>query len=204
MQGGTTGGERMASGARRRLAAAAAALVLWSVAACGGGAGSGAAGSDDLVREPDQLTGAIEEIAGAVGGEAVRARDVLVYPEYAIVEAQDPAAPDHIDRYTWRGGEVGDAEPVHLTGPQEEVDLELFPLSAVSWADLHELVAEAEDRLEAAEPVAVEEPRAGYVSIGRSSSDDRPLTLTVYVEGPRRSGYVEFSARGDVLTTNVS
>jgi hypothetical protein len=199
---GTLGG-----GFRLRLGLGLALALL--AAACSPGSdgpgGSTGSGDDvDLVRDADALAGAIEEIAAAVGDGPIRYRDVIVYPTYAIVEAQDPEAPDHIDRYTWRDGDVGDPEPVHLSGPQEEVDLELFPASAVRWSDLAGMAAEAEDRLEAAEPVPIEEPAASYVSVGRSSADDRPLTVSVYVNGPRRSGYVELSPEGEVLQTYVS
>ena len=181
-------------------------LALASLAACSPGSGGpGGSGDDvDLVRDAEDLDGAIDEIAAAVGEGSIRFRDVVVYPTYAIVEAQDPEAPDHIDRYTWRDGDVGDPEPVHLSGPQEEIELELFPASAVRWSDLAGMAAEAEDRLEVAEPIRIEEPEASYVSVGRSSGDDRPLTVSVYVNGPRRSGYVELSPEGEVLQTYVS
>ncbi|HEX8802785.1 MAG TPA: hypothetical protein VF743_01290, partial [Acidimicrobiales bacterium] len=171
----------------------------------GGSDPSGGGGDDDVLRDGDRLDDAIGALYEAIGTDEARATDVTLYPGYVIVEAQDPDAADHIDRYTWRDGDVGDPEPVHLTGPQADVELRLFALSAVPWRDLAELAARAEDRLETAEPTRVEEPHAGYVVVRRSTGgDDRPLTISVYVEGPRRSGYVEFSPQGEVLTASVS
>jgi hypothetical protein len=104
----------------------------------------------------------------------------------------------------WRDGEVGDPEPVHLRGPQEEVDLNLFPETNVPWGELAGWADRAEEATATAEPVAIEDPAAAYLVVRRSYTDDRPIVVMIYVNGPRRSGFVEFDAAGELLTTQVS
>ena len=186
----------------------AAGLVALAVLAACTGAGDGdgtetGGGGGNLVTG-DGLAEAIAELDEAVGGDPSRFSDVSIYPEYAIVAAQDPEAPDHIDRYIWRDGDVGEPEPVHLSGPQEEVDLQLFPETNVPWDQIPGWVERAEEATATNEPIAIEEPAASYVLVRRSYSDDRPIVVSVYITGPRRSGYVEFDTAGEILATNVS
>ena len=130
---------------------------------------------------------------------------VDVYGEYMIVEAQDPSAPDHIDQYTWRDGEVQEPpEPVHLSGPQADTEALLFPTTGLDFDDLPDFVRDAEDRLERARPTPIEEALASYVSIERSSSLDGRITIRVYISGPRRSGTVEVTTSGEVIAESVS
>jgi len=55
-------------------------------------------------------------------------------------------------------------------------------------------------------PLRIEEPRAQYVIAERSTSsaDDGRVLLRIYINGPRRSGYVETTATGEIRTVNVS
>ena len=202
-------GERRRS--RAGTAGAAGLMALAVLAACtGAGDGDGAGtetgsgeGGGNLVTG-DGLPDVMAELNEVVGGDPTRYGDVSIYPEYAVVEAQDPEALDHIDRYTWRDGEVGEPEPVHLSGPQEEVDLELFPETNVPWDELPGWAERAEEATATNEPVAIEDPVASYILVRRSFSDDRPITVSVYINGPRRSGYVEFDTAGEIIMTNVS
>jgi hypothetical protein len=62
----------------------------------------------------------------------------------------------------------------------------------------------AEARLEAARPVGIEEARATYLYIQRSTSLDGRLVIRISIEGPRRSGNVETTASGEILTADVT
>ena len=160
----------------------------------------------DLLHEPGRAARAIAAIEQAVGVAPARVSDVTVYPEYLITEAQDPAIPDHIDRYQWRDGVVPPPEPVSLSGPQEDVEASLFPTSSVRWAELSSMVRAAERATLHNTPLRIEEPAAQYVSVDRSSSsaDDGRVLVRIYVTGPRRSGYVEMTAGGEIRSVNVS
>jgi hypothetical protein len=160
----------------------------------------------DLLHDRGRVARAIAAIEQAVGAAPARVSDVTVYPEYLVTEAQDPAIPDHIDRYEWRDAVVPPPEPVSLSGPQEEVEASLFPTSTVRWAELSSMVRAAERATLHNKPLRIEEPAAQYVSIDRSSSsaDDGRVLVRIYVTGPRRSGYVEMTASGEIRSVNVS
>lgn len=158
----------------------------------------------DLLHDRNALRRAITAIEEKVGATPAHVSEIDVYPEYVIVDAQDPEIPEHIDRYEWRDNSVEPPEPVHLSGPQEDVDASLFPTSAVDMARIPSFVRAAEQRLEHAEPIRVEDASVSYLSIERSTSLDGRVTIRMSVEGPRRSGSVETATSGEILDASVS
>lgn len=160
----------------------------------------------DLLHDRGRAAEAERAIEKEVGASPARFTEVDLYPEYMIVDAQDPDTPDHIDRYTWRDGEVDPPEPVQLSGPQEETDAELFPSSAVRWSDLSTFVRRAERRALHARPIRIEDPKANYVTVERSTSSnaDGRITIRILIDGPRRDGYVEMTTSGEILSISVS
>jgi hypothetical protein len=161
---------------------------------------------NDLLHDRGRAATAITAIEEAVGATPARVTEADIYPEYLITEAQDPAILDHIDRYEWRDGDVAPPTPVQLSGPQEEVDASLFPTSAVRWTALPSMVANAERAAFHNKPLRIEEPRASYVTVDRSTSatDDGRVLIRIYISGPRRSGYVEMDATGEIRSVNVN
>jgi hypothetical protein len=159
----------------------------------------------DLLREAKFTARAVEDIVDAVGTETVQLRDVNFYPQYLIVELQDPEIPEHIDEYEWRNGSVEPPEPVQLTGPQEAIEAELFPSTAVDWRTLPQRVREAEAAAEANRPLRVEDARGQYLFVERSTSPelDGRVILRIYLQGPRRGGYVEMTSSGEILSVIV-
>ena len=197
-----------------RWALLALALMLGG-AACtsttttGSGGDAGGGGTDapiDLLHQRGVAAEAVSAIERVVGASPANVTDVTVYPEYLITEAQDPDIPDHIDRYEWRAHDVPTPEPVQLSGPQEDVDASLFPLSAVAWRRLTAMVDAAERATLHNEPLRIESPRASYVSIDRSTSseDDGKVIVRIYISGPRRSGSVEMDATGTIRLITVN
>jgi hypothetical protein len=162
--------------------------------------------SGNLLRAKGAATDAIAAIEQAVGASPARVREVDVYPEYLDLEAQDPAIPEHIDEYTYRDGEVGPRTAVMLTGPQEDVEASLFPTTSMRWDALPSIVKKVERAARTAKPIRIEEARANYVIVRRSTSpeDDGRVLLDIYLGGPRRSGYAEVTTSGDILALNVS
>jgi hypothetical protein len=147
---------------------------------------------------------AVRDIEKDVPIETAMVRSISVYDTYLIMEVQDPGIPEHLDQYTWRDGVVEPPEPVHLSGPQEDVDASLYPTSAVNLGELSHIVKKSERRLERAEPIRIEEARASYLFIERSSSLDGRVTIRISISGPRRSGNVETTASGEILNATVS
>jgi hypothetical protein len=160
----------------------------------------------DLLHDRGAAREAVDAITKAVGADPAHVSEVDLYGEYLIAEAQDPTNEEHIDSFTWRDGEVEPATPVHLSGPQEEVTASLFLTSAVRWQDIPTIVRRAERAAETATPIRVEEARASYVYVQRSTSSDLDgrVTIRISIEGPRRSASVELTATGEILTVSVS
>ena len=157
-----------------------------------------------LLRDRGAAAKAVGDIEKEVGTETAMVRSISVYETYLIMEVQDPDVPEHLDSYTWRDGVVEPAEPVHLSGPQEDVDASLYPTTAVNLRELSHIVKKSERRLENAQPIRIEEARASYLFIERSSSLDGRVTIRISISGPRRSGQVETTASGDILEATVS
>ena len=122
------------------------------------------------------------------------------------VKAQDPQIAEHIDEYEWRDDTVTGPEAVHLSGPQEEVDASLFPTTAVRWSQVPRFVRDVETRARHARPTRIEDARASYLIVDRSTSpdDDGRVEIRIYLDGPRRSGSAELTASGDIVSLSVS
>jgi hypothetical protein len=160
----------------------------------------------DLLHDRHAAARAVAAIERQVGTAPARTTDVLIYPQYLDMKAQDPAIPEHIDEYQWRDGSVSGPEPVHLSGPQEEVDASLFPTTAVRWRDIPDFVRDVETRARHARPIRVEDAVASYLIVERSTSSDEDgrVEIRIYLSGPRRSGYAELAATGEIVSLNVS
>jgi hypothetical protein len=160
----------------------------------------------NLLHDRGAASRAIAAIARQVGAVPARARRVLIYPEYLDAEAQDPTIPEHLDEYEWRGGEVSGPDPVHLSGPQEAVEAALFPTTAVQWTDIPAIVRAVEARAESARPIRIEDATASYLIVERSTSpaDDGRVEISIYLDGPRRSGRAELTSSGELLSLDVS
>jgi hypothetical protein len=160
----------------------------------------------DLLHQPGAARKAVDAITEAVGADPAHVGEIDIYGEYMIVEAQDPANAEHIDSYTWRDDDVDAPTPVMLSGPQEEVEAALFSTTAVRWQDIPEFVRAAEHASETATPIRIEEARASYLYVERSTSADLDgrVVIRISISGPRRSGSVEMTASGEILNVSVS
>jgi hypothetical protein len=194
----------------RRLVLTIAALAL-TLAACTTTTTTGASDTlDDVDRPVDLLHDrgaarrALADIEERVGGAPAQVGEITIYPEYMIVEAQDPNILDHIDSYTWRDDSVESPEPVHLSGPQEDIDASLYPTTAVDLSELPNIVRAAEARLKNARPIRVEQARVTYLYIERDTSLDGRVVIHISVTGPRRSGNVVTTASGEILEATVT
>jgi hypothetical protein len=182
-----------------RAAVLVAGLVL--LAGCSSTTGGGqATGTTSAVHEGSLLQEGIGKAIAAwkgVLGSSIMAVSVDVYPDYAILEAQDPDLPAHVDRYQYRRGDgLLDPDPVSMTDQDEQdLGLELFPLDSVEWEKLPGLVEQA---LTAAD---VEQPSSVYVDVARDRPTTEAVRLRVWVSGERSSGYLVADARGNVVET---
>jgi hypothetical protein len=200
----------------RRASATRALVLLFAIAALAAGCSVSTTTSDsgetiddrpvDLLHQRGAAARAIAGIERLIGAAPARAREVLIYPEYLDMEAQDPEIHEHIDDYEWRATGVSGPDPVLLTGPQEDVEASLFPTTAVRWRDIPALVRDVEARARDARPLRIEGARASYLIVRRSTSseDDGRVEINLYLAGPRRSGYAELTATGELIALHVS
>jgi hypothetical protein len=194
---------------RRAAGITAVAALVVVLGACttttssNGTTSGGSNASSNLLHDRGAARRALAAIEREIGASPARVREVLIYPDYMIVEAQDPSLPDHIDRYTWRDGKVDPREPVHLSGPQADIAAALFPSSAVDFRAVPRIARAAERQQQRATPVRIEKARASYFDIQRSTSLDGRVTIRISIEGPRRSGRVETGSNGEILTATV-
>ena len=160
----------------------------------------------NLLHDRDAASRAIAAIEQQVGAAPARVRRVLIYPEYLDVEAQDPNIPEHIDEYEWRDRSVSGPDPVHLSGPQADVEAALFPTTTVQWDDIPTIVRDVEARARVARPTRIEDASANYLIVERSTSpaDDGRVEMTIYLDGPRRSGNAVLTADGTLVRLTVS
>ncbi len=161
---------------------------------------------DDLLHVPNQANKALTAILQRVGADPARVSEVDIYGEYLIAEVQDPANAEHIDSYTWRDDAVDAPTPVHLSGPQEEVEAALYSSNAVRWQDIPKFVREVEKAAETATPIRIEDAVVSYVYVERSTSSDLDgrVVIRMSISGPRRSGSAEMTSSGEILSLTVS
>ena len=139
---------------------------------------------------PVQITSAFE---AAISGEPSRFMQIAIYPTYGFADAQDANNLAHVDEYPFRDGVVGPSSPIQLVG-DGDLNASLFSLADVDWTVVSALVAAAPAQ------TTVEEPVAAYVLIERSAFiDGSPVTVKVYVTGPRGSGFVEYDGAGTLI-----
>jgi hypothetical protein len=152
--------------------------------------GAAAAKRVDLFEDPLIAVDAFDEELG----KGVQALELIVYPEFAVLEAQDKKKKENVDRYTFRDGEVSEPEPVRLVG-REKDDLaeHLFSLSEV---DLKSLPAITKDALERGK---LDEGEVTHVIVARRLPFDKGVRVLVYLDSARSSAFVEYDPKGKFL-----
>ena len=144
---------------------------------------------------PGAAQAAVDEITRELGPILVTSFDL--YDHYAIFEAQDPAKPENLDRYTYRNGVLEGSEPVHVDQSLlDDLPNRLFALSEVSWGAVSTLSASALTQLQ------IEDAEVNHLGVDRGF-DGGAVRLSLSVSGPRRSGGVEATADGTVTEATV-
>ncbi|MFZ4584959.1 MAG: hypothetical protein ACOYNI_06990 [Acidimicrobiia bacterium] len=120
-------------------------------------------------------------------------RTAVIYPEYMIVEAENPKARGTLDSYTVRNGTITSVSPVRLTGTDKNLQ-NLYPAESVNWTVLAELFRAG------GAPLNIDTP-PGYLVV--EGSDDGTIRVLGYVTGPRRSGRWEADGDGQILDRTI-
>jgi hypothetical protein len=125
-------------------------------------------------------------------GKPIMAKQLVVYQYYALLEAQNPKNPDHVDGYKLWANKVERPEPVRLGSDKKQLAQLLFSLDGVDFTLVPKLIKQALSELK------IEEGKVTHVFLERDSvSGKRDPIWRVYVNGSRDSGFVEFSVTGE-------
>ena len=145
----------------------------------------------------DEPKPAIDALLAAVGSKPVRALQLVIYPTYVHLQAQDAAKKENVDEYRYRNGAVAPAVPVKLMGDKSPATLEknLFDLDDVDMTKLPGLVADAQKQL------GYEGGEVTHVILQRPLPFKSGVHWRIYVRSPRDSGSVEYDVNGQ--TTKV-
>jgi hypothetical protein len=200
-----------------------AGVVALAIAGCGGGDGT-QLGSNDLppveqreredgdpevqstretlvpqpgnfLTDPGAAQDAIDAITADLGPVLVTSVDL--YDQYVIFEAQDPTEPENLDSYTFRDGELAPPDPVHVNNSiLADLPNRLFSFADVNWGAVAGLAQTAVAELQ------IEDGVVSHLGAGRGSGGG-DVRLSLSVSGPRRSGSVEATADGAVVSAQL-
>jgi hypothetical protein len=141
----------------------------------------------DYFADATSIPGAFQ----AAIGTPLRAKQLVIYSEYAIIEAQDPQKPQNVDRYTLRNGSVGSKDAVRLVGREKDnLAPHLFDLSVTNFGLVPALIADARKRL------AIDDAKVSHVMLDRMLPFSKDVLWRVYVGSDRDSGFVEYDTAG--------
>jgi hypothetical protein len=198
---------------RARLVAGATALTVL-VAGCGGAAVTNDGATGDLpappsvastlvpridrpgptgttvrVWRPRGVKQALDAVQRAAGGRLLMTQAVL-YPQYLIVQAREPAQPENVDRFVFRAGEVDGPSPMLIAGTGN-LDAKTFTRDQVAFEAVGRLVRDAPTR------IGIDGARTTHVIVERDTVfAGGEVVVRVYAGNARRSGYVEYDANG--------
>jgi hypothetical protein len=141
----------------------------------------------DYFANPTSIPGTLQ----AAIGTPLRAKQLVIYSEYVIIEAQDPQKPQNVDRYTLRNGSVGDKDAVRLVGREKDnLAQHLFELSVTNFALVPALINDARTRL------GFSDAKVSHVMLDRHLPFSKDVLWRVYISSDRDSGFVEYDTAG--------
>lgn len=124
-------------------------------------------------------------------GGPVRLLEMVLYPEYAKFDIQNPNKKLEADQYNLRNDTVDDGAPLKFMGRQPtEKDLaaKTYAIEEVDFAQVPKIAADAVTAL------AYEGGKTTHMILERR--DGGKIRWRVYVNSPRRSGSVEYEVNG--------
>jgi hypothetical protein len=138
-----------------------------------------------------QYTRAMAELRKRVPSP-IQVLSLLVYPDHAVLQAQDPAAPKSVLQYVYRGGAVSPPVPVKLLGKGKLED-NLFPLESVKVAALPRLVRDAKVKANMPEGLV------SRVLLKRDLPETLDVRFRVFVTSQRRDASFQADQTGQLI-----
>jgi hypothetical protein len=122
----------------------------------------------------------------------VQMLSLLVYPDHAVLQTQDPAAPNSVLQYVYRAGVVSPPVPVKLMGTGKLED-NLFPMDAVKLDAIPKLAQAAQARANIPEGVV------SRVLLKRNLPESMDIQFRVFVTSQRRDAYLDADQSGTLI-----
>jgi hypothetical protein len=122
----------------------------------------------------------------------IEALSLLVYPDHAVLQARDPAAPKNVVQYVYRGGTVTPPVPVKLLGTGK-LDDNLFPLEAVHVAVVPKLSRDAKAKAN------IPEGLVSRVLLKRNLPESMDIQFRVFVTSQRRDATLDADHTGRLI-----
>jgi len=142
--------------------------------------------------ERPRLAPALDEIARRFGNEA-RVLTLDVDPSRLLIQVEEPRGTGRLVQYQYRRGSFKGPESVELRGSGNVSD-NLFTLGAIKLTALPDLLGAA------VEKVDPQDGRVRRLVVRRNLPDSEEVRIRVFVESPRRDGYLDADAEGRPLT----
>jgi len=122
----------------------------------------------------------------------IEALSLLVYPDHAVLQARDPAAPKTVVQYVYRGGLVATPVPVKLLGTGK-LDDNLFPLDSVKLAMVPKLARDAKTKANIPEGVVAR------ILLKRNLPESTDIKFRVFVTSQRRDATLDADQTGRLI-----
>jgi hypothetical protein len=122
----------------------------------------------------------------------VQALSFLVYPDHAVLQAQDPTTPNRVLQYVYRAGIVTEPVPVKLLGAGKLED-NLFPLDAAKLDAIPRLSREAQGKAD------IPEGAVARVLLKRNLPESMDIQFRVFVTSQRRDATLGADQNGKLL-----
>jgi hypothetical protein len=122
----------------------------------------------------------------------IEALSLLVYPDHAVLQARDPAAPKTVVQYVYRGGLVAPPVAVKLLG-NGKLDDNLFPLDSVKLASLPKLARDAKAKANIPEGVVAR------ILLKRNLPETTDIKFRVFVSSQRRDATLDADQTGRLI-----
>lgn len=134
-------------------------------------------------------SGALDVVADRLGVEAgqleLQILSMTPSAEVVVLEVQDPATPENLDRYVVRGGDLDSVEPVRVS-VDEDLDAVTFPAARVAFDRIEEVVDTA---------LAEFGSDGGYVTtLNVDQGSEGQIVFHLSLESPRATGSARFDA----------
>ncbi|HEX2735629.1 MAG TPA: hypothetical protein VHM70_28710 [Polyangiaceae bacterium] len=135
---------------------------------------------------------ALAKFKAALGSRQLTIRQLVLYPNYAILEAQDPQNPKHWNRYTLMDDLVGTPEPISNDSVAGE-NKKFFDPDSVALSQLSTLIPRTVSTL------GFEGGQVSHVIVQSNLPFSKQVVMRVYVHGPRDDGRIDYTAQGKQL-----